>query len=164
MKTDDMKDKARELGKQTQEKAGWVAEQAREQATTLAGQAQEKVKKKLDEQKERGMEELSSLAQAVRCTSQQLREDHKEGMAHYIDRTAEQLDRVIHYVESRNIGDLLEETETFARRHPEVFLGGAFVMGILVGRFMKSSQTSRTTHPHLPWEESAATPATPKIG
>jgi ElaB/YqjD/DUF883 family membrane-anchored ribosome-binding protein len=160
MRTEEMKDKAREFGKQTQEKAGHAAEQAREQATALAGQAQEKIKKTLDEQKNRGVGELSSLAQAVRHTSQQLRDQKHEGMAQYVDRTAEQMDRMIHYFESRDVGELVEEAETFARRHPEAFLGGAFVLGMVAGRFMKSSKNRSRKESVSRWDEPASTTST----
>lgn len=157
MATEDLKEKAREMGKQTQEKAGQMAGQAREQATVLAGQAQEKMKRTLDEQKERGVGELSSLAQAVRQTGQQLREQRKETIANYVDRTAEQMDKIIHYVDSRDVGELMTEAETFARRHPEAFLGGAFVLGIIAGRFIKSSRNRRMAEPLSRWEEPVTT-------
>jgi len=165
MKTEDLKEKAKEFGKQTQEKAGQAADQAREQATALAGQAQEKVKQTLNEQKSKGVGELSSLTQAVRQTSRQLREQKHEGMAQYIDRTAEQMDKVIHYIDSRNVSELMEEAETFARRHPEAFLGGAFALGIVAGRFIKSSKPPRETGPVSRWEEPVATaaPARPSV-
>jgi ElaB/YqjD/DUF883 family membrane-anchored ribosome-binding protein len=152
MTTADMREKAKEIGKQTKDKAGQVADQAREQASALAGQAQEKVRQTLDEQKERGVGELSSLAQAVRQTSQQLRNQDKPGMAQYVDRAAEQMDRMIDYVDSRNVSELLEEAELFARRHPEGFLGGAFVLGLVAGRFIKSSKERRMNEVHSRWE------------
>jgi len=162
MTTDDMKEKAKEIGKKTQEKAGHIAEQTREQASALAGQVQEKVKRTLDEQKGRGVEELSGLAQAVRQTSHQLRQQNKAGMARYAEQAAEQVDRVIHYVDSRDVGELLEEAETFARRHPEGFLGGAFVLGLMAGRFMKSTKERRMNESLSRWEDQNRLPsATP---
>jgi hypothetical protein len=33
----------------------------------------------------------------------------------------------------------VHDAETFARRHPDLFLGGTFVAGLLLARFLKSS-------------------------
>ena len=139
----DMREKAREIGKQVQEKANQVGEQVRAQSTELANQAQNTVKSTLESQKQKGVGELSGLAEAVRQTSHTLREQQKESVAHYAERAAEQMDRMAEYFESRDVGELLNEAEMFARRHPEAFLGGAFMMGLMAGRFLKSSRDRR---------------------
>lgn len=139
----DMKEKAKEVGKQVQEKAGHFGEQVREQTSLLANQAQGKVKSTLESQKQKGVGELSGLAEAVRQTGHTLREQQKEGVAHYAERAAEHMDRMAQYFESRDVGELLNEAEMFARRHPEAFLGGAFMMGLVAGRFLKSSRDRR---------------------
>jgi ElaB/YqjD/DUF883 family membrane-anchored ribosome-binding protein len=136
----DMREKAEEIGKQVQEKASEVGEQVREHGSELAKQAQGKVKSTLETQKKKGVGELSGLAEAVRQTSQTLREQDKEGVANYAERAAEQMDRMVQYFDSRDVGELLNETEMFARRHPEAFLGGAFMLGLVAGRFLKSSR------------------------
>lgn len=139
----DMREKAKELGKQVQEKASEVGEQVRAQSSQLANQAQGKVKRTLESQKQKGVGELSGLAEAVRQTSHTLREQQKESVAQYAERAAEQMDRMAQYFESRDVGELLNEAEMFARRHPEAFLGGAFMMGLVAGRFLKSSRNRR---------------------
>jgi ElaB/YqjD/DUF883 family membrane-anchored ribosome-binding protein len=139
----DMKEKVQEVGKQVQEKAGQAGEQIREKATHVAKQAQGQVKSTLESQKQKGVGELSGLAEAVRHTSQNLREQHKDGIAQYAERAAEQMDRVVEFFDSRDVSDLLNEAEMFARRHPEAFIGGAFMLGLVAGRFLKSSGEAR---------------------
>lgn len=133
----DMREKAKEI------KASEVGEQVRAQSSELANQAQGKVKSTLESQKQKGVGELSGLAEAVRQTSHTLREQQKESVAQYAERAAEQMDRMAQYFESRDVGELLNEAEMFARRHPEAFLGGAFMMGLVAGRFLKSSRNRR---------------------
>ncbi|MEX2491608.1 MAG: hypothetical protein WD425_07580 [Nitrospirales bacterium] len=128
MAVSDMKEKAKEVG-----------EQVRDQTSQLAGQAQKKVKSSLEDQKSKRLGELSGLAEAVRQTSQNLREQNNDDVAHYTERAAEQMDRMVDYFDSRNVGELLDDTGMFARRHPEMFLGGAFILGLVAGRFLKSS-------------------------
>ena len=143
MAVSDMKEKAKEVGKQVQEKAGQIGEQVRDQTSEFAGQAQKKMKTTLNEQKEKRMGELTGLAEAVRQTGQHLRNQEKDGIAQYAERAAEQIDRVVQYVDSRDVSELLTEVEMFARRHPEAFLGGAFMLGLVAGRFLKSSRERR---------------------
>ncbi len=140
MAVSDMKDKAKEVGKQVQEKAGELGEQVRDQTSQLAGQAQEKVKSTLEGQKGKRLEELSGIADAVRQTGQTLRDQQKEGIAHYAERAADQIERVVDYVDAHNVSELLNDAERFARRHPEAFIGGAFMLGLMAGRFLKSSR------------------------
>jgi hypothetical protein len=153
MAASDMKEKAKEVGKQVQEKAGQMGEQIKDQTSQLAGQAQNKVKKTLEEQKGKGIGELSGLAEAVRQTGQTLRDQEKDGIAHYAERAADQIERVVQYVDSRDVTELLNEAEMFARRHPEAFLGGAFMMGLVAGRFLKSSRDHRMTNSRADQEE-----------
>jgi hypothetical protein len=153
MAASDMKEKAKEGGKQVQEKAGQMGEQIKDQTSQLAGQAQNKVKKTLEEQKGKGIGELSGLAEAVRQTGQTLRDQEKDGIAHYAERAADQIERVVQYVDSRDVTELLNEAEMFARRHPEAFLGGAFMMGLVAGRFLKSSRDHRMTNSRSDQEE-----------
>jgi hypothetical protein len=40
-------------------------------------------------------------------------------------------------------GDILVSVQDYARRHPATFLGGAFVLGLTVARFLKSSARRR---------------------
>lgn len=145
MAVSDMKEKAKEVGKQVQEKGVELGEQVREQTSQLAGQAQQKVKTTLEEQKGKRLGELSGIADAVRQTGQTLRDQQKDGIAQYAERAAEQIERVVDYVDARDVGELLNEAELFARRHPEAFLGGAFILGLVAGRFLKSSQDRRAS-------------------
>ena len=47
----------------------------------------------------------------------------------------------------------VSSTERFARREPLFFLGGAFVVGLLAARFLKSSERAETESERLETEE-----------
>lgn len=171
MAISDMKEKAKEAGKQVQEKAGQmgeqfrekagqIGEQVRDQTSQLAGQAQRTMKTTLDEQKGKRLGELTGLAEAVRETGQHLREQHNDSIATYAERAADQIERVVQYVDSRDVSELLSEAEMFARRHPEAFLGGAFMLGLVAGRFLKSSRTHRTSETSYRREDPMTTSST----
>jgi hypothetical protein len=60
-----------------------------------------------------------------------------------IRQAAEGLDHVSGAVRTRDLDDLMESVEGFARRQPVVFLGSAVLAGFGLARFVKSSAERR---------------------
>jgi hypothetical protein len=87
---------------------------------------------------------MGSVAQAVRQTTQQLRDQRHETIAHYVDEAANQLERMSQRLRNKDVGELLDDAQQFARRRPAVFIGSAFALGILGARFFKSSRERQT--------------------
>ena len=83
---------------------------------------------------------MGNVAQTLRQTSDQLREQNKGAAVHeYIASATDQVERFSNYVRSANVSQMVNQVEQFARRQPGLFLGGAFVLGLLRARFLKSS-------------------------
>ncbi|HVA89987.1 MAG TPA: hypothetical protein VNL71_09090 [Chloroflexota bacterium] len=144
---------ARQLAQQTQQQAGHLADQAREQ-----------IVKQLSSQKERATAGLDSVAQAIRQTGRQLQGDGQAPIAQAADRAAAQVERVSAFLSERDINALRDEAQRFARRRTPLFLAGAFAMGWLGARFLKSSapadaggQATYTPSPNLPAAYSTST-------
>jgi len=116
---------------QAQQIVGGVAQQVREQATT-----------RVSNQMERASESLDSVASAIRSVSGELREQDQGFVAGYADRLAEQADRAASYLRNRDLGTLVADAERFVRNQPTVAVGGAFALGLLAARFLKSSSRS----------------------
>ena len=102
----------------------------------------ERAAAQLDTQKSRATDGLSAITGAVRQTTAQLRTDHHEGLADYVDRAADQLDRFSTAIREKDVDELLRDARHFARRQPAVFIGGSFAVGLLAARFLKSSRRS----------------------
>jgi hypothetical protein len=117
------------------EKVGQIAETAKDTAQRAAGQAKEQVEGTLATQKDRAAEGLGSVAQALRQTGENL----EGGSGTYLNRAADQIERLSGYLGARDIRDLVGQVESFARREPVLFLGGAFALGLLGARFLKAS-------------------------
>jgi hypothetical protein len=107
-------------------------------AGEVAGEAKKAAESKLDAGKEFAAAQLGSVAAALRQTSYQLRLQ-ESGMSEYVDKAASSVDNVSDYLETRTLSQLIGDVESYARREPAVFLGGAFVAGVLGGRFLKSA-------------------------
>jgi hypothetical protein len=128
------------------ETARQTAEQAKEAVGQAAHQAKEQVSSRLATQKDRAAESLGGVAQALRTSGQQLREQDQMGVTDYIDQIANQVERFSGYIRGHDVGELVGDVELFARRQPGLFLGGAFVLGLLGARFLKSSAPQRTPY------------------
>jgi len=119
-----------------------VIDHAKETISSVASQAGGKVTEQLDTQRDRAASNLGSVAQALRQTSDQIRDQNESGalpVHQYVASAADQLERVSGYLRNTDVRQMVGDVERFARRQPGLFLGGAFLLGVLGARFLKSS-------------------------
>ena len=62
-----------------------------------------------------------------------------ETIARYVDQASDQLRRFADQIRQKGVGDMLDDINGFARRRPALFIGGAFLVGLGIARFLKSS-------------------------
>ena len=124
---------------QAQERVGQVAGQAQEQVSRVVDRAQEQAKSQLGGQVSRAAEGLGTVAEAVGAVGQQLREKDQAALAQYANQAADRIERFSHYLRERDVNELLGEAQRLARRQPTLFMGGAFALGLVAARFLKSS-------------------------
>ena len=86
---------------------------------------------------------LTSVADSMRKFSGSLNEAEANPLTEYSARYAEaaagKVEDVARYFETADLKTVARDVESFARRNPAVFVGGAFALGLLAARFMKSS-------------------------
>ena len=97
----------------------------------------------LSSQKERATEGLGSIATAVRQSSEPLRNNKQDMIAEYVEKAADQLEQFSTRLRERDVNDLVNDAQQFARRRPALFVGAAFVAGVAAARFLKSSSENR---------------------
>jgi hypothetical protein len=112
-------------------------------AGDVAGQARNSAEVQLSSGKDRVARGLDDVAEALRHSGEHLRGKDEAGISQYVDRAAEQVEVVSGYLQNRTVGQIVGDVEQFGRREPALFLGGAFVLGLLGGRFLKSSRPGR---------------------
>lgn len=105
----------------------------------IAQTVRETTYRRLDDQKGRAVDTLGSIAGAVREMAQPLRDGGQEGIANYVSKAADSIERWSGDLRQRDLEDAMRAVQEFARRQPALFLGMAFTAGILAARFMKSS-------------------------
>ena len=91
-------------------------------------------------QKDRSIDALGSVTQAVRSSSQRLREEKHETIASYVDQAVDQIDTWSRRIKEKDLDQLVTDVQRLARRQPAVFIGSAFALGLLGARFLKSSR------------------------
>ncbi|MEO7965511.1 MAG: hypothetical protein ABIT38_16500 [Gemmatimonadaceae bacterium] len=115
-------------------------ERIKARAKQMASDAQDKVGDQLREGfntgRKRAAGTLDSVAQSLISSA-----DDSEGVTgRYIGRAGQQVKRLSDYLENTDPQQLMAQTEGFARRQPLLFLGGAFAIGLIAARYLKSSQ------------------------
>ncbi|PLS82945.1 MAG: hypothetical protein CYG59_02545, partial [Chloroflexi bacterium] len=105
----------------------------------LAQEAVVQARQQVRSQKERIAGGVENVAGVLRQTGEQLRAQDQGTIAEYANNVAEQVDRVSGYLRERDVRELVNEVEQFARRQPVLFVGAAFALGLLGARFLKSS-------------------------
>jgi hypothetical protein len=103
----------------------------------------ERATAQLSTQKDRATDGLGSVAQAVRQSTQHLRENKQDAIANYVEKAADQIDRFSTQLRNRDVGELVNEVQRFARRQPALFVGSAFAIGVIGARFLKSSSDNQ---------------------
>jgi ElaB/YqjD/DUF883 family membrane-anchored ribosome-binding protein len=130
-----------------------LPEEAKREGRILAGEAKEEVKEVAGELrdyvedltrsgKDRIADRLHHVSEALHRAADKLEEEHEETTGRLADEAADRLDRVCDYLHQHEPMDLINEADRFARRQPLVFIGGAILAGLVLGRFARS--TSRT--------------------
>ena len=113
-----------------------MAEKVKGGALPLIDQAKNAVAGQLSQSKEQSADSLRDLAKALRGAGEQL-----EGnmVSPYVRKAASQIEKVSDYVRAIDTTQLRHGTESFAKRRPLLFVGGAVTLGLVAARFFKSS-------------------------
>jgi hypothetical protein len=127
------------LKQEAKEQVRHLAEEAKRETSRAASQAGDYVSNLVTRQKDQAADRLGGVAGAIRDVGNRLEQDQAAGFGQYAMRAADQVDRLSQYLRDRDLNTFFRDTETFARRHPDVFLGGTFLAGLLLARFLKSS-------------------------
>ena len=119
---------------------------ARESISGAATEAGAKVAAGINSQKTRAAEGLGSVAQVLRQSGETLRSKNPETpIPQYISSAADQVERLSGYLRSNSVTQMVTGLEQFARSQPALFIGSAFMLGLLGARFLKSSGRSGTS-------------------
>ena len=148
------KDRTAEAGRnvsqaadQVKEKVAATAEEVGAQVKEQAQQAGAKLKEQslgfLNEQKGRAAAEIQAYSGAARRAAERLQEESDVNLAGYVTTAADRLDQFGRHIQERDLGQLVDDVESMARRRPEIFFGTMFLAGLAAARFLKASRERR---------------------
>jgi hypothetical protein len=112
-----------------------AAEQLKGTLVDQAGQ----VRHRAESAKEQAAERIRRVAKQLRQVSETLSVDDNVA-ANVAERASQGIEGVARYVSATDARGFIHDTENLARRQPAIFFGGAFLLGLCAGRFMKSSR------------------------
>ena len=107
-------------------------------ASDVLGGVKQRVSSRVDEQKNRAADGLGGIADVFRNASNELRNEN-ETLASYVDMASDQMRRFADQIRQKGVADMLDDVHGFARRRPALFIGGAFLVGLGIARFLKAS-------------------------
>lgn len=104
----------------------------------VLGGIQQRVTSRVDQQKNRAADGLGGIADVFRNASNELRNEN-ETIASYVDMASDQMRRFADQIREKGVADMVDDVHAFARRRPALFIGGAFLIGLGIARFLKAS-------------------------
>mgnify|MGYP000626521113 CR=1 FL=1 len=125
------------------EDARALGSQAKGLASDVANQVAQSAERQFAGTKDRAAEAITQIVGALRQTGDELLAKEMPVVHDYLGRVATQVEGVSSYLQTKKLGDVVGDLESFARREPILFAGSVFVVGLLGGRFLKSSRPSR---------------------
>jgi hypothetical protein len=135
------RDPGRGVGEQAKQAASSAGQKIKESAEQLKDQAKERAEQKFGEKKQGAVSEIQNLASALRQTAENYQQGGRTG--ELLDAAAQKLERLGSNLESKNLNNIVDDVQTFARRNPAAFLGGALALGFLAARFLKASNPTQ---------------------
>ena len=129
--------------------AGQQSESRTQQAGSRSGQAETprevmgmargQLMEQLQGQKNRLASGLNVVSDVLDESGQRFRDESGGAMAGYPGAAADQIRRLADQLETSDLNDLVQQAQDVARDRPALFLGGAFALGMIGARFLRSS-------------------------
>jgi hypothetical protein len=138
-----------------------VPDQVQQQVTEKAQQAKstttQTLKTQLDTRTTAAGEQVTDIANMLRRSTSELRDQGKDAPARAAEMVAERVERLGGYLRDADADRMLQDVENVARRQPALVAGAGLTLGFLASRFLKVSSSDR-------YELSSGRPATPGYG
>lgn len=135
---------------QAKEKVTRTARETKEQikhaASETAAGAKEKAERTVDDTREHAAERIHGYSSALHESARSF-EEQDPNIAWFAHRAADRVQEAADYLRNCDLAQLRRDAENTARRHPAVFFGGMFAVGIVIGNVLKAS---RRDNPDLP--------------
>ncbi len=143
---DSAKETAQNIATQTQEQVGDVVSETVNQASQAISDVKEQATSTFIAQRDRAVEMLAELAEALKTTGQSLASDASgsaqnaqaaKALGPFVTEAAERLSQSADFLRNKDMSSLMHDAQTMARKQPLLFLGAMFGVGIAGARMFK---------------------------
>jgi hypothetical protein len=110
-----------------------------DQARSTFRDARDRAGSGLAQGRRQAADQLGGIGSALHRTGEQLRSEDQARFADLADAVGRQIDRSADYLRNSDGRTIVRDVENLARRQPALFFAGAFALGIIAARFLKSS-------------------------
>lgn len=115
-----------------------LVEEGKEKAREMGDRATEMARSRADEQRERVVGGMRTVADAIRQSSRDLPEDSQQ-YGRLLEGVASRVEGASRYLDEHDVDSLTRDVRRVARDHAPAFLSGAFTLGLIGARVLKSS-------------------------
>jgi hypothetical protein len=114
-----------------------------EKTRDLRRQASDRAREQVDSRSTEAGEQLSAMADALRRTGSQLRQEGQGRTAGLAESVGERIERLGTYLRHAEADMILRDAESFARRRPWLVGAGGLLVGLAASRLLKASSEGR---------------------
>jgi hypothetical protein len=144
------KETAQQIGDQTQQQATEMIGQVAEQVSQTASDLKDQANSSFAQQRDRTVQGLTALADALREAGRNLSNKTESGaqqeipaaIAPLIGEAADRLQQSAQFLRDKEMGGLLSEAQSLARKQPLLFMGAMFGLGIVGARLVKDATST----------------------
>jgi hypothetical protein len=116
-----------------------LREKAVEQGNEMLNKVQGRVSDAVESGKGRIADQIGAVGSAIQEAVGKL-EGENEMVGRYARMAVDQINGLSDYLRDADPAAMAREAQRFARRRPDVFLGGALITGLVIGRFLRSHE------------------------
>jgi hypothetical protein len=111
-----------------------------QKATAATERVAERAQSTFENAKERVREQLGAVSRAFTRATEQLDQDQQSALSRRVRQYVQKTDDASRYLQDKSPREMKDDLESLARQRPAWVLGGAFLLGLLGARFLKSSE------------------------
>lgn len=126
-------------GGSPKEMASNAAQTVKQEAATFAAEAKDKATEQIAQHKETATRTLGDFADAIRKAGEELSGKDQSMASRLVQQAADGLEGFSRSVSDKRPEELLDAVRDFGRRNPTAFVAGSVLVGLALGRFLRSS-------------------------
>jgi len=125
--------------KRVKAKVSQASQALRQEAQTFAAAAQTRAKEEAEKRQQLGAKALSDFAGAIRKAGEELSNSDQSPAARLVGQAADGLENLSRSLADTTPEEMIGAVRDFGRRHPAAFIGGAVLVGVALGRFLRAT-------------------------